>query len=45
MTRLEAATWWRFAIWLVIGLVIYFTTGSGTHELRQGEVANPEAQM
>ena len=24
MTRLEAATWWRFGIWLVIGLVFYF---------------------
>ena len=45
MTRLEAATWWRFAIWLVIGLVIYFTYGIRHSRLRQGEVANPEAQM
>src|SRR3954469_122810 len=43
MTRLEAATWWRFLIWLVIGLVIYFTYGRQHSRLRQGEVANPEA--
>jgi APA family basic amino acid/polyamine antiporter len=24
MTKLQAATWWRFGIWLAIGLVIYF---------------------
>jgi basic amino acid/polyamine antiporter, APA family len=45
MTRLEAATWWRFAIWLVIGLVIYFTYGIRHSRLRQGEVTNPEAEM
>src|SRR3954453_9163446 len=45
MTRLEAATWWRFAIWLVIGLVIYFTYGIRHSRLRQGEVANPEAEI
>jgi APA family basic amino acid/polyamine antiporter len=27
MTRLEGATWWRFGIWLVIGLLIYFFYG------------------
>src|SRR3954467_653262 len=27
MTRLQAATWLRFGIWLVIGLVIYLTYG------------------
>ena len=27
MTKLQAATWWRFGIWLAIGLVIYFAYG------------------
>src|SRR3954470_5694976 len=45
MTRLEAATWWRFGIWLVIGLVIYFAYGRTHSALRRGEVANPEAQL
>jgi basic amino acid/polyamine antiporter, APA family len=27
MTKLQAATWWRFGIWLAIGLVIYFVYG------------------
>jgi APA family basic amino acid/polyamine antiporter len=45
MTRLPATTWWRFAIWLVIGLVVYFTYGIRHSRLRQGEVANPEAQL
>jgi APA family basic amino acid/polyamine antiporter len=25
MTSLEPETWWRLVIWLVIGLIIYFT--------------------
>ena len=45
MTRLPATTWWRFGIWLVIGLVIYFTYGIRHSRLREGEVVNPEAQM
>ena len=24
MTRLPATTWWRFGIWLALGLVVYF---------------------
>jgi APA family basic amino acid/polyamine antiporter len=27
MTKLQGATWWRFGIWLAIGLVIYFAYG------------------
>jgi APA family basic amino acid/polyamine antiporter len=27
MTKLQAATWWRFGIWLAIGMVIYFAYG------------------
>jgi basic amino acid/polyamine antiporter, APA family len=25
MTRLAGATWWRFGLWMAIGLVVYFT--------------------
>jgi len=45
MTRLEALTWARFGVWLVIGLVIYFSYGRTHSALRRGEVANPEAQL
>jgi APA family basic amino acid/polyamine antiporter len=34
MTQLSAATWWRFGIWLVVGLVIYFAY-SRTHSTLQ----------
>jgi basic amino acid/polyamine antiporter, APA family len=30
MTQLSGATWWRFGIWLLIGLVIYASTDSAT---------------
>ena len=45
MTRLEGATWWRFAIWMAIGLAIYFVYGMRNSRLRKGEVTNPEAQI
>jgi APA family basic amino acid/polyamine antiporter len=45
MTRLEAATWWRFAIWMALGLAIYAVYGYRHSRLRQGEVTNPEAQL
>src|SRR3954451_22189102 len=41
MTRLPGATWWRFGIWLVIGLVIYFAYGRRNSQLRQGNVVAP----
>ena len=41
MTRLPGATWWRFGIWLVIGLVIYFAYGRRHSQLRQGNVVAP----
>jgi basic amino acid/polyamine antiporter, APA family len=36
MTKLEAATWWRFGIWLVIGLVIYVSYGRRHSRLADG---------
>ena len=45
MTRLEAGTWWRFAIWMVLGLAIYFAYGMRNSRLRKGEVTNPEAEI
>jgi basic amino acid/polyamine antiporter, APA family len=35
MTKLEAATWWRFGIWMVIGLVVYFTYSRKHSRLRK----------
>jgi APA family basic amino acid/polyamine antiporter len=45
MTKLEAGTWWRFAIWMVAGLLIYFLYGIRHSRLRRGEVTNPEAEI
>jgi basic amino acid/polyamine antiporter, APA family len=45
MKYLERATWIRFAAWLLLGLIIYFVYGRTHSRLRQGEVANPEAEL
>jgi APA family basic amino acid/polyamine antiporter len=45
MRYLEAATWYRFIGWLVLGLVIYFVYGIRHSRLRRGEVVNPEAEL
>jgi APA family basic amino acid/polyamine antiporter len=34
MTKLEAATWWRFGIWMLIGLVVYAAYGRRHSRLR-----------
>ena len=45
MTKLSAATWCRFGVWLVVGLVIYSVYGYRHSRLRRGEVINPEAEL
>ena len=45
MTYLQGATWWRFAIWMALGLAIYFLYGRHHSRLQQGEVINPEAEL
>jgi APA family basic amino acid/polyamine antiporter len=45
MKYLEATTWLRFAVWMILGLIIYFTYGRSHSRLRQGHVANPEADL
>jgi APA family basic amino acid/polyamine antiporter len=45
MKYLERDTWIRFVGWLLIGIVIYFLYGRTHSRLRQGEVANPEAEL
>jgi basic amino acid/polyamine antiporter, APA family len=37
MTKLQAATWWRFGIWMVVGLVVYFAYSHSHSRLRRGE--------
>jgi APA family basic amino acid/polyamine antiporter len=41
MTQLSGATWWRFGIWLVVGLVIYAVYGYRHSRLRRGDVIDP----
>jgi APA family basic amino acid/polyamine antiporter len=46
MTRLPGTTWWRFAIWMAIGVAIYFAYGMRHSRLRRtGEVVNPDAEQ
>jgi APA family basic amino acid/polyamine antiporter len=37
MTKLQAATWWRFGIWMVVGLFVYFLYSRSHSRLRRGE--------
>jgi len=43
MTKLSGETWWRFGIWLVVGLVIYAIYGFRHSRLRRGDVIDPSA--
>lgn len=35
MSQLGATNWWRFGIWLVVGLVLYFTYGSKHSRIKE----------
>ena len=37
MTKLEATTWLRFGVWLVVGLVLYFAYGRTHSRLQRGD--------
>jgi APA family basic amino acid/polyamine antiporter len=37
MIMLPAATWWRFVIWMALGLVVYFLYGRRKSRLARGE--------
>jgi basic amino acid/polyamine antiporter, APA family len=37
MTKLQQATWWRFGIWMVVGLIVYAAYSHGHSRLRRGE--------
>ncbi len=45
MLDLPGTTWWRFLIWLAIGVVIYFVYGRKHSRLQQGQVVAGEAEM
>ena len=45
MLDLPGTTWWRFGIWLAIGVVIYFVYGRRHSRLQRGEVVAGEAEM
>jgi APA family basic amino acid/polyamine antiporter len=37
MSKLQEATWWRFGIWMVVGLIVYALYSHGHSRLRRGE--------
>ena len=45
MLDLPGTTWWRFLIWLAIGVVIYFFYPRKHSRLQQGQVVAGEAEM
>jgi hypothetical protein len=44
MTELGITNWERFAIWLLLGLVIYFIYGFWNSKLRRGTVGQVDNQ-
>ena len=42
MKYLEATTWIRFGVWLVIGLIIYFAYGRTHSRLQRGETSTAD---
>jgi APA family basic amino acid/polyamine antiporter len=44
MTRLPGTTWWRFFVWLAVGVAIYVVYGYRHSRLRHGVTAPPAAR-
>jgi APA family basic amino acid/polyamine antiporter len=45
MLDLPGTTWWRFGLWLAIGIVIYFAYGRRHSRLQRGQVVAGEAEL
>jgi APA family basic amino acid/polyamine antiporter len=45
MVDLPGTTWWRFLLWMAIGIAIYFLYGRRHSRLQQGQVVAGEAEM
>ena len=45
MVDLPGTTWWRFLIWLAIGIAIYFLYGRRHSRLQRGQVTAGEAEL
>jgi APA family basic amino acid/polyamine antiporter len=44
MINLPAITWWRFLIWTIAGVVLYFMYGMWHSVLRKQDLTPPRAQ-
>ncbi len=45
MLDLPGTTWWRFGLWLAIGIVIYFAYGRRHSRLQRGQVVAGGAEL
>jgi basic amino acid/polyamine antiporter, APA family len=45
MVDLPGTTWWRFGIWLAVGIAIYFLYGRRHSRLQRGQVTAGEAEL
>jgi basic amino acid/polyamine antiporter, APA family len=45
MSKLQTATWWRFGIWMAVGLIIYFAYSRSHSLVRRGEGGEEEPRF